>query len=118
MKHFKANHLCHLSFQQSGRKCVVVGATYGIGRSTADILAARGAHVNRSLRNMLVSICMTIYLLPLCLFFLLVDLPSESPPPCNIEAALVAAPEKNGLFDGAAFGSYAPTLLAPPPMFE
>ena len=30
---------------QSGRKCIVVGASYGIGRSTADILAARGAHV-------------------------------------------------------------------------
>ena len=32
-------------FKQSGRKCIVVGASYGIGRSTADILAARGAHV-------------------------------------------------------------------------
>ena len=36
-------YLCH--HLQSGRKCIVVGASYGIGRSTADILAARGAHV-------------------------------------------------------------------------
>ena len=29
----------------NGRKCIVIGASYGIGRSTADILSARGAHV-------------------------------------------------------------------------
>ena len=29
----------------SGRKCVVIGASYGIGRRTADILASQGALV-------------------------------------------------------------------------
>ena len=28
-----------------GRKVIVVGASYGIGRSAADILSSRGAHV-------------------------------------------------------------------------
>jgi len=28
-----------------GRRCIVVGASYGIGRATADILSSRGAHV-------------------------------------------------------------------------
>mmetsp|Transcript_7552 Transcript_7552/g.12503 ORF Transcript_7552/g.12503 Transcript_7552/m.12503 type:complete len:227 (+) Transcript_7552:63-743(+) len=29
----------------TGRKCIVVGASYGIGRAVADVLSSRGAHV-------------------------------------------------------------------------
>lgn len=28
-----------------GRRCIIIGASYGIGRATADILSSRGAHV-------------------------------------------------------------------------
>ena len=29
----------------TGRRCIIIGASYGIGRATADILSTRGAHV-------------------------------------------------------------------------
>jgi NAD(P)-dependent dehydrogenase (short-subunit alcohol dehydrogenase family) len=34
-----------------GRCCVVVGASYGIGRATVDLLSSRGAHVVYMARN-------------------------------------------------------------------
>ena len=29
----------------TGRKCIILGASYGIGRAIADLLSSRGAHV-------------------------------------------------------------------------
>lgn len=35
----------HQGENHTGRRCIIIGASYGIGRATADILSSRGAHV-------------------------------------------------------------------------